>query len=116
MINKFKALPIVKRLNQFDFMAVIWWSLLTILIYYLARQIHFSIILGVGVFALIVNCVISYHLGKEIKRKKLKQYWLLCLPLFFCLTVLPLPSYSLIFGLIYLIFEIFGFMEGNVYR
>lgn len=116
MINKIKTLPVIEKLNQFDFMPVIWWSLLTIAIYYFANLIRFSIILGMGVFALVLNSLISYQVGKKIKKKELKKYWLLCLPILFCLAVLPLPNYSLIFGLIYLIFEIFGLMEGNIYR
>lgn len=116
MINKIKALPIVKRLNQIYFMSVIWWSLLIIIIYYFANLMRFSVILGMGLLALIINNLISYQVGKVIKRKKLKHYWLLFLPIIFCIAVLPLPNYSLIFGFIYLIFEIFGLIEGNAYR
>lgn len=116
MMKKIKALPIIKKLNSYRFMPVIWWSLLVILLHYLANVLQFMPIIGFGLISLIINNVISYRIGKIICERKLKRYWLWCLPIAFCLSVLPLPSYNLLFGLIYLIFEIFGLMEGNVYR
>ncbi|AGK94119.1 hypothetical protein LA14_0950 [Lactobacillus acidophilus La-14] len=39
------------------------------------------------------------------------------MPVIFCLAILPkFALYNLIFGLIYLIFEIFGLMNKDIYR
>lgn len=115
-MKKFRASLLNKGLKKHHFIPVIGWTVLVIVLHYLANAMTAVPILGLGLLSLVINSMISYHLGKMINEKGLARYWIFFLPLAFCLAVLPLATYNLLFGLIYLIFEIFGLMEGNIYR
>lgn len=106
-MKKFRASLLNKGLKKHHFIPVIGWTVLVIVLHYLANAMTAVPILGLGLLSLVINSMISYHLGKMINEKGLARYWI-----FF----LPLATYNLLFGLIYLIFEIFGLMEGNIYR
>ena len=70
-----------------------------------------------GVLFMIINSLIAYHIGNLILKLKLKKWWLLLMPIIFCLAILPkFALYNLMFGFIYLIIEVFGLMNKNIYR
>lgn len=115
--HKIKQIPILKKLNQYQAMPVIWWSLLVAILPLLFSLLSIPVIVRVGLLFIIINCFISYHVGKLIEKLHLKFWWLLLLPILFCLIVMiRFANYNLLFGLIYLIFEIFGLMNKHIYN
>ncbi|MDF7682738.1 hypothetical protein PT287_04255 [Lactobacillus sp. ESL0679] len=111
------AIPLIRKLNQFQAMPIIWWSLLVALLPFVFSLLQIPIILRVGLLFIIVNNIISYHVGRLLISLKLPEYWLLVLPIIFCLAMLiRFAKYNLLFGLIYLIFEIFGLMDRHIYN
>ncbi|CCI85621.1 hypothetical protein FC52_GL000214 [Lactobacillus pasteurii DSM 23907 = CRBIP 24.76] len=117
LIRKIKENSFIKKLNSFYAMPVVWWSLLLMLLPYLSSLLRIPIVFRVGVVCLIIGNIISFHVGFLINRLKLKSWWLLVLPALFCLAVLPTyAKYNLLFGIIFLIFELFGQMNKQIYR
>lgn len=117
MIEKIKQIKFIQKLNQYQAMPIIWWTLLVISLPLVFSLLRVPTIWRVGILFIILNCIISYHIGNLIKTIKLKRYWLLLLPCCFCLIVLiKYANYNLLFGLIYLIFEIFGLMDRQIYK
>lgn len=115
--QKFLAIPLLKKLNQHQFMPVIWWGILVAVYPYLLSMIGLPIVIRVGVFFLIINSIISFHVGVTIQKRSLAKWWLLFLPIIFCIAILPrFANYNLVFGLIYLIFEMFGLINNHIYR
>ncbi|RVU70230.1 MULTISPECIES: hypothetical protein [Lactobacillus] len=111
------TLPLIKKLNQRRFMPLIWWSLLVIILPYLCSLLQVPVVWRVGIVFIIINCLISYHLGNLIIKLRLNKWWMLLMPVVFCLAILPrFANYNLMFGLIYLIIEAFGLMNKNIYR
>lgn len=116
-MRKLNDLPWLQKLNKFSFMPLIWWTLLVIILPYLCALFRVAIVWRVGLFFLIINNIISFHLGVLINRRHLSKWWLCLLPVLFDLAMLPhFAKYNLIFGLIYLIFEVFGLMSTRIYR
>lgn len=108
--------PFIKRLNTYKAMPIIWWSLLIMAMPYIFSLFRVPVVWRVGLLFLIINSLLSYHVGKLIRELKLANWWLLLLPALFCLAIMPrFASYNLIFGLIYLIFEAIGKMT-RLYR
>lgn len=115
--EKITQIPIIQKLNHYQFMPIIWWSILVCVLPYLASLCHVPVVWRVGLIFLIINNVISYHVGSLIQKLKLKKWWLVLLPFAFCLVILPhFANYNLIFGIIYLILEVFGIMGHRLYR
>lgn len=84
---------------------------------YLFSLVEIPVVWRVGLLFMIINVIISYHVGKVIKKNRLSRLWLLILPLIFCVAVLfKFAEYNLLFGLVYLIFEMFGYMSKQMYR
>lgn len=117
ILQKIKSIPLLKKLNQFKFMPVIWWTLLVIILPYVLSAFKTPIVWRVGLLFLIINSWISFHVGSLIMRRELSRWWIWLLPILFDLVMLPhFAKYNLIFGLIYLIFEIFGLLSNRLYR
>ena len=115
--EKIKNISIINKLNTYVWMPLIWWSILVAILPYAFSMCHIPILWRVGILFFIINCSISYHLGKLIIKLRLSKRWVLFMPVIFCLAILPkFALYNLIFGLIYLIFEIFGLMNKDIYR
>lgn len=115
--SKFQTIPLIKRLNNYPFMPVIWWSLLVVIMPYILSLLKIPIVLREGIVFLIINSVICYFLGKLIKKRSLSRWWLLCLPIVFDLAMIPrFAKYNYVFGVIYLIFEVFGLISDRIYR
>ena len=115
--DKIKNIPIIKKLNTYQWMPLIWWSILVAILPYISSLLHVSIVWREGILFMIINSLIAYHVGNLILKLKLKKWWLLLLPIIFCLAILPkFALYNLMFGLIYLIIEAFGLMNKNIYR
>jgi hypothetical protein len=105
----------LKKLNRFRFMPLIWWSLLLLLWAYAAGWLSASWRLGL-VF-LLINGVISWHLGRLSKQLNLSWYWLLWWPLLFCLIVFSrYGNYNYPLALIYLILEILAVNASQFYQ
>ncbi|MCX8725755.1 MULTISPECIES: hypothetical protein [Lactobacillus] len=117
MIDKLKHIPFIKKLNQYQAMPIIWWTILVLLLPFIFSLCRIPTVWRVGLLFIVFNCLVSYHLGILVKKNALKWYWLLLLPVCFCLIVLiKYANYNLLFGLIYLIFEIFGLMDRQFYK
>lgn len=115
--DKIKEISIIKKLNTHPWMPLVWWSILVAILPYAFSICRVPIVWRVGLLFFIINCSISYHLGKLITKLNLSKWWLLLMPIVFCLAILPkFALYNLMFGLIYLIFEIFGLMSKDIYR
>ncbi|WP_348636460.1 hypothetical protein [Lactobacillus sp. ESL0681] len=121
MINKvfdrIKRISLIQKLNQYSWMPVIWWSILVSILPLVFSLIQIPIVWRVGLLFMLANPLVSYHLGRLIEHRRLNHYWLLFLPGIFCIIILlKYAKYNLLFGLIYLIFEIFGLMDKHVYN
>lgn len=115
--HKIAELPLIKQLNHFNFMPIIWWTILVAILPYIFSLLSIPVVWRVGVLFLIVNSIISLHLGHLIIKKKLSFWWIFLLPIVFDLVMLPkFANYNLIFGIIYLIFELFGLINKDIYR
>lgn len=115
--QKIKAIPIINKLNQYSFMPIIWWSILAVVMPYLLSLFQVPIVFRVGILFLLINSILSFHLGVLIKKLKLANWWLFFFPILFDLAIFPkFANYNLIFGIIYLIFEIFGLINNHLYR
>lgn len=115
--KKIKDIPIIKKLNAYHWMPLVWWSILVAVLPYLFSLCRVPIVWRIGVLFCIINSLIAYHLGNLIIKLKLKKWWVLLMPIVFCLAILPhFALYNLMFGLIYLIIEAFGLMNKNFYR
>ena len=115
--DKIKNIPIIKKLNTYQWMPLIWWSILVAILPYISSLFHVSIVWREGILFMIINSLIANNVGNLILKLKLKKWWLLLLPIIFCLAILPkFALYNLMFGLIYLIIEAFGLMNKNIYR
>lgn len=115
--QKIKAIPVIHKLNTYSFMPIIWWSLLTTVLPYCLSLLKVPVVWRVGLLFLIINNVISFHVGVLIKKRQLSYWWVLCLPIIFDLAILPhFANYNLIFGIIYLILEAFGLINNQIYR
>lgn len=115
--DKIKNIPMIKKLNTYRWMPLVWWSILAAILPYISSLCHVPIVWREGVLFIIINCIIAYHIGDLISKLKLKRWWVLVMPLIFCLAMLPkFALYNLMFGLIYLIIEAFGVMNKNIYR
>ncbi|MDF7671957.1 hypothetical protein PT281_01480 [Lactobacillus sp. ESL0701] len=111
------AIPPIHKLNQLQAMPIVWWSLLVAILPFGFSLFRIPIVWRVGLLFIVINCIISYHVGRLIITLKLPRYWLLMLPVVFCLTIIiKFAKYNLLFGIIYLIFEIFGLMDKQIYN
>ncbi|AJY62220.1 hypothetical protein [Lactobacillus helveticus] len=123
--DKIKNIPIIRKLNTYRWMPLVWWSILVVILPYVSSLLHVPIVWREGllfmiidsIIVMIIDSIIAYHVGNLILKLKLKRWWLLLLPIVFCLAMLPkFALYNLMFGLIYLIIEAFGLMNKNIYR
>lgn len=115
--QKLNQSPILKKLNKFRLMPIIWWGIVIAVLPYISSLLKIGIVWRIGIVFLIVNGLISYHVGKLIKSQRISKLWIIYLPIIFCLAILPkFASYNLVLGLVYLIFELFGLMDNNFYR
>lgn len=115
--KKTQEIPIVKKMSKYVWMPLIWWSILAAVLPYIFSLCRISIVWRLGLLFFVINCAIAYHLGCLIVRLKLNYGWILLMPILFCLAILShFALYNLMFGLIYLIIEVFGLMNKNIYR
>lgn len=115
--DKIKNIPIIRKLNTYRWMPLVWWSILVVILPYVSSLLHVPIVWREGLLFMIIDSIIAYHVGNLILKLKLKRWWLLLLPIVFCLAMLhKFALYNLMFGLIYLIIEAFGLMNKNIYR
>lgn len=115
--KKIKDIPLINKLNSYRWMPLIWWSILVVVLPYICSVLRVPIVWRVGLLFGIINSIIAYHLGNLIIKLKLNKWWVLLMPLVFCVAILPhFALYNLIFGFIYLIIEAFGLMNKNIYR
>lgn len=115
--DKIKEISVIKKLNAHKWMPLVWWSILVAILPYVFSICHLPIVFRVGLLFFIINDVIAYHLGNLIDRLNLNRWWLVLMPIVFDLAILPkFALYNLMFGLIYLIIELFGLLNKNIYR
>lgn len=108
----------MKKLStKFQTVTIVLWSIVIALLACICGLIQVPEVWCVGVLFMIVNVIISYHVGTLVKSNRLSRLWLFILPLIFCLAVLfEYAPYNYLFGLVYLIFELFGFMSNEMYH
>ncbi|RMC24374.1 MULTISPECIES: hypothetical protein [unclassified Lactobacillus] len=117
MINKLKQIPFIRKLNQYRSMPIVWWTIFVNILPLVFGLLRISTVWRIGILFIIFNSIVSYHVGNLIKVINLKRYWLLFFPVCFCLIVLiKYANYNLLFGIVYLIFEIFGLMDQQIYN
>ena len=114
---KIKEISVIKKLNAHAWMPLVWWSILVAILPYIFSICRLPIVFRVVLLFFIINGVIAYHLGSLISRLNLSRWWLILMPVVFDLAILPkFALYNLMFGLIYLIIELFGLLNKNIYR
>lgn len=115
--NKILETSWIKKLNNYSFMPVIWWTLLLVLLAYGSSLLKIKLTWRVGFIFIVLNSLISYQVGKVITDRNLRKYWLLFLPIVFLLVVLTrYAKYNLVLIVVYLIMEFFGSLKGNLYK
>ena len=115
--DKIKGISVIKKLNVHAWMPLVWWSILVAILPYIFSICRLPIVFRVGLMFFIINGAIAYHLGNLINRLNLNRWWLLLMPVVFDLAILPrFALYNLMLGLIYLIIELFGLLNKNIYR
>lgn len=115
--NKILETSWIKKLNNYSFMPVIWWTLLLVLLAYGSSLLKIKLTWRVGFIFIVLNSLISYQVGKVITDRNLRKYWLLFLPIVFLLVVLSrYAKYNLVLIVVYLIMEFFGSLKGNIYK
>lgn len=115
--NKILETSWIKKLNNYSFMPVIWWTLLLVLLAYGSSLLKIKLTWHVGFIFIVLNSLISYQVGKVITDRNLRKYWLLFLPIVFLLVVLSrYAKYNLVLIVVYLIMEFFGSLKGNLYK
>jgi hypothetical protein len=115
--NKILETSWIKKLNNYSFMPVIWWTLLLVLLAYGSSLLKIKLTWRVGFIFIVLNSLISYQVGKVITDRNLRKYWLLFLPIVFLLVVLSrYAKYNLVLIVVYLIMEFFGSLKGNLYK
>ena len=115
--NKILETSWIKKLNNYSFMPVIWWTLLLVLLAYGSSLLKIKLTWRVGFNFIVLNSLISYQVGKVITDRNLRKYWLLFLPIVFLLVVLSrYAKYNLVLIVVYLIMEFFGSLKGNLYK
>lgn len=115
--KKVTEIPLIRKLNTHQWMPLVWWSILVAILPYLSSLCHVPIVWREGLLFIIINNAIAYHLGNLIVKKGLAKWWILLMPVVFSLAILPhFALYNLVFGFIYLIIEVFGLMNKNIYR
>ncbi|EEX27421.1 hypothetical protein HMPREF0527_00473 [Lactobacillus jensenii SJ-7A-US] len=115
--NKILETSWIKKLNNYSFMPVIWWTLLLVLLAYGSSLLKIKLTWRVGFIFTVLNSLISYQVGKVITDRNLRKYWLLFLPIVFLLVVLSrYAKYNLVLIVVYLIMEFFGSLKGNLYK
>lgn len=115
--NKILETSWIKKLNNYSFMPVIWWTLLLVLLAYGSSLLKIKLTWRVGFIFIVLNSLISYQVGKVITDRNLRKYWLLFLPIVFLLVVLSrYAKYNLVLIVGYLIMEFFGSLKGNLYK
>jgi hypothetical protein len=115
--NKILETSWIKKLNNYSFMPVIWWTLLLVLLAYGSSLLKIKLTWRVGFTFIVLNSLISYQVGKVITDRNLRKYWLLFLPIVFLLVVLSrYAKYNLVLIVVYLIMEFFGSLKGNLYK
>lgn len=115
--DKIKEISVIKKLNVYAWMPLVWWSILVAILPYIFSICHLPIVFRVGLMFFIINGTIAYHLGSLINRLNLNRWWLLLMPVVFDLAILPrFALYNLMLSLIYLIIELFGLLNKNIYR
>ncbi|WP_310656315.1 hypothetical protein [Lactobacillus jensenii] len=92
--NKILETSWIKKLNNYSFMPVIWWTLLLVLLAYGSSLLKIKLTWRVGFIFIVLNSLISYQVGKVITDRNLRKYWLLFLPIVFLLVVLSLITIS----------------------
>jgi hypothetical protein len=115
--NKILETSWIKKLNNYSFMPVIWWTLLLVLLAYGSSLLKIKLTWRVGFIFIVLNSLISYQVGKVITDRNLRKYWLLFLPIVFLLVVLSrYAKYNLVLIVVYLIMEFFCSLKGNLYK
>ena len=112
--NKILETSWIKKLNNYSFMPVIWWTLLLVLLAYGSSLLKIKLTWRVGFIFIVLNSLISYQVGKVITDRNLRKYWLLFLPIVFLLVVLSrYAKYNLVLIVVYLIMEFFWLIKGQ---
>lgn len=106
------------RLNQHDFMLVVWWTVLALILWLLFPLLQIKKVVRLGLLFLLFNGALSFHLGHLIKKRALASWWALLLPAVFALTLLlhHFAKYNYMLCLLYLLLELLGSWRGQFYK
>lgn len=116
-VKRFEQQNWFKIWSKKKFMPVIWSSLVSALLAYFSSIIRLPTVWQIIIIFLLINCSLSFYLGRTIHQRHLTWYWLLFFPLVFCLVIWSnFHSYNYPLALVYLIWEGLGMLAGNLYR
>ncbi|MCI1290193.1 MAG: hypothetical protein LKG31_01185 [Lactobacillus sp.] len=107
----------VHRLNQHPFMPLIWWAILSVILWFGCGLVHLPKVWRIGLIFMLYNGWLSYHLGHLIAVRKLSKWWILLLPAVFAAAVaLHFAKYNFVLCAAYLILAVFGLWQDNFYK
>lgn len=105
------------KINRPKVMPIIWLTLLVVVLTYVSSLLKISKVLRIGIIFLIINNIIAYNIGKLIRLRELKRWWLLLLPIVFALVILShYAKYNLVLSGSYLILELLGLISDQFYN
>lgn len=116
-VRRFEQQNWFKVLSKKNFMPVIWSSLVSALLAYFSSLIRLPAVGQIIIVFLLINCSLSFYLGRIMHQRHLAWYWLLLFPLVFSLVIWSnFHSYNYPLALVYLIWEGLGTLAGDLYR
>lgn len=106
------------RLNEHDFMLVVWWTLLALVLWLLFPLFRIKKVVRLGLLFFLFNGGLAVHLGHLLKKRSLPSWWGLLLPAVFALIVLlhHFAKYNYLLCLLYLLLELLGSWRGQFYK
>lgn len=112
-----KVINFFNKLNQKNYMPLIWLTLLCVIIWIICPLVHLSKVWRVGLVFFIFNSYISFEIGHLIDVRKLNKWWLLLFPIVFALAVtIHFAKYNYLLCIVYLCFELFGLWRNDFYH
>lgn len=107
----------ISKLNEKNFMPVIWLTLLALIIWIICPFVNMSKVWRMGLVFFIFNSFIAYEIGHLITVRKASKWWILLFPAIFAITIfIHYALYNLLLCIVYLCFELFGLWRDEFYR
>ncbi len=104
-------------INKKAFMPILELTLFSVIVWTLFSLFHLNKEWRIGLVFLILNSVVAYQIGRIVKKRQLRQWWLLVFPVVFSIAVvLHYAKYNYLLSLMYLAISFLGLWQNEFYR